>query len=165
MLRAVTLSVGAFAIALTAAGTTAAVHAEAGPLRAVTPVAKTVIQIYKSPTCGCCSKWVDHIKASGFVAEVHDVPESDLQARKARLGVGPRLASCHTAIVNGYVVEGHVPAADIQRLLREKPAVAGIAAPGMPVGSPGMEMPGGQKDAYDVLAFTKSGTTRVFARH
>jgi hypothetical protein len=108
---------------------------------------------------------VEHIKGAGFETQVFDITDEAMQARKAKLGVGPRLASCHTAIVNGYVVEGHVPAADIQRLLREKPAIAGIAAPGMPTGSPGMEVPGGRKDKYDVLAFTKTGSTRVFASH
>jgi hypothetical protein len=108
---------------------------------------------------------VEHIRDSGFQAEVIDVTDEALQQRKSKLGVGPRLASCHTAIVNGYVVEGHVPAADIKRMLSEKPAIIGIAAPGMPVGSPGMEVPGGRKDKYDVVAFSKGGATRVFASH
>jgi hypothetical protein len=179
MTRSVTIALAAFTVALTSAGALAArgdaaLSAEATAIApggvpasapSVTAAAKTVIQVYKSPTCGCCKNWVDHVREAGFVAEVHDLPEEELQARKRKLGVGPRLASCHTAIVNGYVVEGHVPAADIQRLLRERPAVAGIAAPGMPVGSPGMEVPGGRKDKYDVVAFTKSGTTKVFASH
>lgn len=183
MTRPVTIALAAFAVALTAAGALAtrgdaaltpassAIAPSAAPAVApagtptVTPAAKTVIVVYKSPTCGCCKNWVDHVRAAGFVAEVHDLPEEELQARKTKLGVGPRLASCHTAIVNGYVVEGHVPAADIQRMLQEKPAIAGIAAPGMPVGSPGMEVPGGRKDKYDVVAFTKSGSTKVFASH
>lgn len=173
MKRPVLVAIAAFAIALTSAGALAT-RGDAAPrvalaptdvTPAVSPAARTVIQVYKSPTCGCCKNWVDHIRAAGFEAEVVDLSESELQARKSKLGVGPRLASCHTAIVNGYVVEGHVPASDIQRMLREKPAIAGIAAPGMPVGSPGMEVPGGRKDKYDVVAFTKSGTTRVFASH
>jgi len=175
MTRPVTIALAAFAVALTSAGALAtrgdaALRTESAAgapsvEAAVTPAAKTVIKIYKSPTCGCCKNWVDHVREAGFVAEVFDLPEAELQARKTRLGVGPRLASCHTAIVNGYVVEGHVPAADIQRMLRDKPAIAGIAAPGMPVGSPGMEVPGGRKDKYDVVAFTKDGTTKVFASH
>lgn len=166
MTRSSTILLSAFALALTVAGAAAArsdggmAHAAAAPA-----TAKTVIQVYKSPTCGCCTSWVEHVRANGFQAEVFDVSEEELQARKARLGVGARLASCHTAIVNGYVVEGHVPAADIQRMLKEKPAIIGIAAPGMPVGSPGMEVPGGRKDKYDVVAFSKGGATRVFASH
>ncbi len=164
MKRPVSLVVAAFAAVFAVAATSSA-RVES-PSAAARPVAaKTVIQVYKSPTCGCCKAWVDHIKAAGFQAEVFDVTDAELQARKAKLGVGANLASCHTAIVNGYVVEGHVPAADIERMLKEKPAIAGLAAPGMPVGSPGMEMPNGRADKYDVVAFTKSGTTRVFAKH
>lgn len=164
MKRSPSLFVAAFAALFVAAAASSARDESAPPV--VRPVAaKTVIQVYKSPTCGCCKAWVDHIRAAGFQAEVFDVSDADLQARKAKLGVGPKLASCHTAVVNGYVVEGHVPAADIERMLREKPAIAGLAAPGMPMGSPGMEMPGGRADSYDVVAFTKAGTTRVFAHH
>jgi len=157
--------VTAFAAVFTVAGVASARHDAEAHVPLAAPAAKTVIRVYKSPTCGCCSAWVEHIRAAGFDAQVVDVPDEELQTRKSRLGVGPRLASCHTAIVNGYVVEGHVPAADIKRMLAEKPAIAGIAAPGMPVGSPGMEVPSGQKDRYDVVAFTKSGTTTVFAKH
>ena len=127
--------------------------------------AKPTMQVYKSATCGCCKEWVTHIKAAGFDTEVIDLDEDALQARKAKLGVGPRLQSCHTAVVNGYVIEGHVPAEDILRMLKEKPAIVGLAAPGMPRGAPGMEMPGGSKDAYNVVAFEKGGATRIFARH
>ena len=127
--------------------------------------APTVLQVYKSATCGCCKAWVERMREAGFEVRVTDLEDAALQERKARLGVGPRLASCHTAVVNGYVVEGHVPAADIRRLLAQKPAVAGIAAPGMPVGSPGMESPDGQRDRYDVVSFTRDGTVRTFARH
>jgi hypothetical protein len=124
---------------------------------------KTPITIYKSPTCGCCAKWVDHVRAAGFVATVHDTEAMD--AVKRRQGVPAALQSCHTALVGGYVVEGHVPAADVLRLLREKPAaVKGLAVPGMPAGSPGMEM-GGQVDRYDVVAFNRDGSTKVFAKH
>lgn len=127
--------------------------------------AKVVMEVYKSPTCGCCKAWVDRMKAAGFDTKVTDLPEAALQKEKARLGVTDNLASCHTAVVNGYVVEGHVPAEDIQRMLRDKPKIAGIAAPGMPRGSPGMEVPGGTKDAFDVVAFTKAGKTSVYAKH
>ena len=123
------------------------------------------MEVFKSPTCGCCKAWVERMKAAGFDTKVTDLSEAALQKEKARLGVTDNLASCHTAVVNGYVVEGHVPAEDIQRMLRDKPKIAGIAAPGMPRGSPGMEVPGGAKDAYDVVAFTKAGKTSVYAKH
>ena len=165
MKRPSIILLSAFALVFTLAGASAARDgADLRPLSAPSG-AKTVIQVYKSPTCGCCTSWVEHIRDSGFQAEVIDVTDEALQQRKSKLGVGPRLASCHTAIVNGYVVEGHVPAADIKRMLSEKPAIIGIAAPGMPVGSPGMEVPGGRKDTYDVVAFSKGGATRVFASH
>ena len=165
MKRPSIILLSAFALVFTLAGASAA--RDGADLRPLSPPsgAKTVIQVYKSPTCGCCTSWVEHIRDSGFQAEVIDVTDEALQQRKSKLGVGPRLASCHTAIVNGYVVEGHVPAADIKRMLSEKPAIIGIAAPGMPVGSPGMEVPGGRKDTYDVVAFSKGGATRVFASH
>jgi len=121
------------------------------------------ITIYKSPTCGCCRKWVDHVRAAGFVATVHDL--EDVDPVKTREGVPKALQSCHTAITAGYVVEGHVPAADVLKLLRERPkGVRGVAVPGMPSGSPGMEM-GGPADKYDVIAFGRDGSTRVFAKH
>ncbi|MBC7896809.1 MAG: DUF411 domain-containing protein [Cytophagaceae bacterium] len=149
-----------------AAGSWAAMSTgHATPLRASAPAAKTVMHVYKSATCGCCKAWVQKMEAAGFEVRVTDLGEDALQAEKTKRGVGDDLASCHTAIVNGYVVEGHVPAEDINRLLKEKPAIVGIAAPGMPAGSPGMEMPNGAKDSYNVVAFTKAGKTTVFARH
>jgi hypothetical protein len=117
--------------------------------------------IYKSPTCGCCKKWVDHVKAAGFTTEVHDV--DDVTPIKKKHGLPDELASCHTALVEGYVIEGHVPADLVQKLLKQKPALAGLAAPGMPMGSPGMEV-GGQKDPYDIIAFDRKGKTSVYAR-
>lgn len=123
-------------------------------------LAPVEVIVYKSPTCGCCSKWVDHMTASGFKVIAHDT--SNMQAVKTTLGVPDAMASCHTAVVNGYVIEGHVPAADIQRLLREKPNVKGLAVPGMVMGSPGME--GSRSDTYNVIAFGE-GKTSVFARH
>lgn len=120
------------------------------------------VVVYKSPTCGCCSLWVDHLRANGFRVETHDVANLDAVRRQA--GVPARLGSCHTARVGGYVIEGHVPAAEIRRLLQSRPRVDGLAVPGMPIGSPGMEM-GGRIDAYDVLAFNRAGETTVFARY
>ncbi|MGY6274119.1 DUF411 domain-containing protein [Methylomonas sp. MgM2] len=120
------------------------------------------ITVYRSPTCGCCGKWIEHIKQNRFV--VKDIISDDMQAIKQKYGVPADLASCHTAVVDGYVVEGHVPAADIRKLLETKPDVAGISAPGMPVGSPGMEM-GGRADEYAVVSFDKAGNVKVFAEH
>jgi hypothetical protein len=114
--------------------------------------------VYKTPSCGCCKKWVEHLEANGFKVEVHDMDE--VEPVKVALGVPGQLASCHTAKVGDYVFEGHVPAETIQRVLREKPAAAGFAVPGMPMGSPGMEGP--TTDRYDVVAFNEDGTTRVY---
>ena len=119
------------------------------------------ITVYKSPTCGCCTNWVEHLRKHGFRVTVKDT--IDLDPIKAKLGVVPRLASCHTGVVQGYVVEGHVPADDIKKMLKKRPKIVGIAVPGMPMGSPGMEGP--RNDAYEVLAFDKQGKTKVFARH
>jgi hypothetical protein len=124
------------------------------------PVAVTV---YKNAQCGCCKNWVEHLRQSGFEVTANDV--DDLAAIKSKLGVPSALGSCHTAVVGQYVVEGHVPAADIRRLLADKPKVLGIAVPGMPVGSPGMEVPGRLADRYDVTAFAKDGSQHVFASH
>jgi len=130
---------------------------------AAAPVARDsmTVTVYKSPTCGCCSAWVDHLRASGF--QVVAIDTDDVDAVKRQHGVRADHASCHTALVGGYVLEGHVPAADVRRLLAERPAVTGLAVPGMPQGSPGMET--GMKDPYDVVAFTRDGATSVFARH
>jgi hypothetical protein len=119
------------------------------------------ITVYKSPYCGCCGAWVDHIKAAGHA--VKTVEMEDLTGIKKMTGVPEPLQSCHTAVVGGYVIEGHVPAADVARLLREKPKARGLAVPGMPVGSPGMEGP--NPDVYDVLLFQADGTAAVYGRH
>lgn len=119
------------------------------------------VTVYKSPTCGCCAEWVAHLRRHGFRVKVEDV--ADLQPIKARYGVPAPLQSCHTGLVDGYVVEGHVPADLIERLLRERPLVVGLAVPGMPVGSPGMEVPGARADRYQVVTFDRSGRTGVFA--
>ena len=119
------------------------------------------VDVFKTATCGCCAKWVEHLRAHGFAATATDV--TNLDAVKTQHGVPPAVRTCHTATVGGYVIEGHVPAADIKRWLKERPAIAGLAVPAMPIGSPGMEGPNPQP--YDVLAFDKRGTTRVFATH
>ena len=122
------------------------------------------ITVYKLATCDCCGQWAEHLKANGFQATVHQVPSMDKY--KVQYGVPKELESCHTAIVDGYTIEGHVPAADILRLLKERPAAKGLAVPGMPLGSPGMEA--GRKDTkdtYDVLLFTKDGKISVFQHY
>jgi hypothetical protein len=126
-------------------------------------VAPPVIEVYKTPTCGCCGKWVEHLRAEGFEVRVSDM--DDLSAVKASNRIPENLQSCHTGKVGNYVVEGHVPAQDIRKLLAERPPVAGIAVPGMPIGSPGMEVQGVKPQAYDVIAFDSQGTRRVFASH
>lgn len=124
--------------------------------------AGAVVEVFKSPTCGCCSLWVKHLEQNGFTAKVTEM--DDLSSLKKKHGVPAKASSCHTALVNGYVLEGHVPAADVKRLLMERPAVAGLAVPGMPVGSPGMEV-GSTVQPYNVLSFDKAGETKVFASY
>ncbi|GAB6141833.1 DUF411 domain-containing protein [Methylosoma difficile] len=116
--------------------------------------------VYRSPTCGCCAKWVEHLKANHFLVEDHVV--EDMPLIKNKYHVPDKLASCHTAIINGYVVEGHVPASAISKMLKDKPAIAGIAVPGMPMGTPGMEM-GGKKDDYQVMGFDSNQHIDVFS--
>jgi hypothetical protein len=121
------------------------------------------ITVYKDPSCGCCTKWVDHLRAAGLRPTVHD--RTDMDALKDSLSVPAALRSCHTAVAGKYVIEGHVPATDLRSLLARSPAgVLGIAVPDMPVGSPGMEM-AGRGDRYDVIAFSANGKTSVFAHH
>lgn len=119
------------------------------------------VTVYKSPTCGCCSKWIAHLEANGFKVDAHDV--ADLTQVKLEHGIRRELTACHTALVDGYVIEGHVPAEDIQRLLQERPDVVGLTVPGMPMGSPGMEGP--TSNPYDVLTFDRNGNITVFAKH
>jgi len=119
------------------------------------------IMVYKSPTCGCCSKWVTHLQENGFAVETTDL--NDLRMIKSMSGIKPEQASCHTAKVGGYTIEGHVPAQDIKRLLAERPEARGLTVPGMPKGSPGMEAP--QPDHYQVLLLGNDGSTAVFAEH
>ncbi len=133
-----------------------------GGLVAAQRTAAPTVEVFKSPTCGCCANWVKHLEAHGFATKVTDI--EDMTQVKSKYGVPGRLQSCHTGLVNGYVLEGHVPAADVQRLLKERPTVVGVAVPGMPVGSPGMEV-GNTVQPYDVLTFNKQGQTTVFASH
>lgn len=119
------------------------------------------VDVFKSPSCGCCGAWVEHMRQNGFQVSTHDV--ADVPAERKKLGMPARLGSCHSAKVGGYVIEGHVPAADIRRLLKEKPKAIGLAVPGMVPGSPGMEAP--RPMPYETLLVARDGTTRVFARH
>ena len=129
------------------------------PAAAKAAAASRAIVIYKDPNCGCCKEWVTHVRGAGFTPTVHDT--ADMKSVKASMGVPSALESCHTARVGGYTIEGHVPADVIEKLLREKPVALGLAVPGMPMGSPGMEGP--RKDPYDVVLFEKGGKTRVYA--
>jgi len=118
------------------------------------------IKVYKDPNCGCCKEWIKHLEQNGFTVEVVDMP--DLSAVKMKYGVSDNLRSCHTGVIGDYVIEGHVPADLIVKMLEEKPQIAGLAVPGMPMGSPGME--GATKEAYDVLTFDRAGHTTVYAQ-
>ena len=119
------------------------------------------VTVYKTPSCGCCGKWVDHMRDHGFEVETRDM--QNLSMIKSISGVQPAQQSCHTALVDGYVIEGHVPAQDVKRLLDEMPDIRGLAVPGMPMGSPGMEGP--RQDRYQVITLEKDGGSRIFARH
>lgn len=124
--------------------------------------AEPEITVYRSPTCGCCLNWVDHLRKEGFTVKV--VENEDMNNIKLEQGVPPNMTSCHTGVVNGYFLEGHVPAREVRRLLAERPAARGISVPGMPMGSPGMEM-GGHTQPYDVMLVAKDGTAKVFAQY
>lgn len=119
--------------------------------------------VYKSPTCGCCGDWIKHMEKNGFELDVANV--ESVVPYKQQFGVPYGMGSCHTAMVGGYFIEGHVPADDVQRLLQEKPDIIGLTVPGMPIGSPGMEMPGRPADSYNVYAIDKEGNQSVFARY
>jgi hypothetical protein len=150
--QALALGSALFALALTTGA--AATPANPAPK-------ETKITVYKDPSCGCCKNWIEHLIKHGYRVDAKDTPA--MAEIKRTLGVPPALTACHTAVVNGYLIEGHVPAADIAKLLKEKPKVAGLAVPGMPMGAPGMEGPGQQH--YQVLAFDKNGKARVFASY
>ncbi|MBX9631746.1 MAG: DUF411 domain-containing protein [Burkholderiales bacterium] len=122
------------------------------------------IEVWKSPTCGCCRDWIDHLARDGIAARINDVGNT---SARHRLGIPMEFGSCHTGVIAGYAIEGHVPAREIRRLLREKPDAVGLAVPGMPVGSPGMDGPvyGGRKDPFDVLLIDRKGKTTNFARY
>jgi hypothetical protein len=124
----------------------------------------TAVEVWKDPECGCCKDWVSHMEANGFKVTVNDTGNN---AVRARLGIDKKHGSCHTAVVGGYALEGHVPAREVKRLLSEKPAALGLAVPGMPVGSPGMDgaVYKGRKDSFDVLLLAKDGSSKVYQRY
>jgi hypothetical protein len=156
-MRITRITVAMVAVAITGLGL--GVAAQQKPAAA----AAQKVTVYKTSSCGCCKLWVDHMKASGFDVQAMDVSAEQVRSVSKAAGLKDDDVSCHTAKVGNYIVEGHVPADDIKRMLKEKPAIAGIAAPGMPQGSPGMEQ--GSKEPYDVVAFTKDGKTTVYAKH
>jgi len=125
---------------------------------------KVLVEVWKAPECGCCEDWVKHLQAKGFAVKI---TAGGNDTMRARMGIPEKLASCHTGIVGGYAIEGHVPAREIRRLLKEKPQAVGLTVPGMPVGTPGMDDPAykGRKDPYDVLLITKGGATQVYASY
>ncbi len=130
---------------------------------AQTSKAAPTMEVYKSPTCGCCSKWVDHVREGGIAVKVTELSDDALASLKEKHGIPRTAQSCHTGLIGGYVVEGHVPVAEVQRMLTERPSVAGIAVGGMPVGSPGMEVPGRPAQTYNVVTFDKQGTLKVYS--
>lgn len=151
---------GFLAAALVSAGALIARRAGAAvPTR--TGMVRPPVTVYKDPSCGCCKKWVEYMQKSGFTVTAHD--DSDMDALKDHYGVPSGVRSCHTAIVGSYVIEGHVPAGDVDKMLMRKPQIAGLAVPGMVMGSPGME--GAMSKSYTVLAFQKTGATTAFASH
>ncbi len=140
-----------------------------GSIAAASPVigvaaGKRVLEVWKSPTCGCCQDWIAHLQANGFQVTAYDVSEAAKAAQRLKLGLADKFGSCHTALIDGYVVEGHVPAREIARLLKERPKALGLAVPGMPVGSPGMDGPlyRGRKDVYAVLLVQRDGNESVY---
>lgn len=143
------------------AGTAAAAALPLAAQKRTEPIA---LEVWKDASCGCCGDWITHMEKNGFKITVHDTGNN---AVRARLGLPTKYGSCHTALVGGYVVEGHVPASDVQRLLREKPQALGLAVPGMPIGSPGMDgaVYGGRRDRYDTLLVSRDGSSRVFQSH
>lgn len=125
---------------------------------------RDIIEVWKSPTCGCCKDWISHLEKEGFEVKTYEVSEAAKSAQRSKLGMPEKFGSCHTALVKEYVLEGHVPGRDIRRLLNEKPRALGLAVPGMPIGSPGMDGPdyGGRKDPYSVLLVQRNGSSSVF---
>ncbi len=165
LLSATALAACAKAPEVAAVAATGPVAASAQSVTAANTVAQALplMVVHKSPTCGCCSSWIEHMQKAGFKVESRNV--DDMTPVKTRVGVPPAKGSCHTAEVGGYFIEGHVPAEDVKRLLAERPDAKGLTVPGMPGGSPGMELPDGSVQPYVVELVARDGTTSVFARH
>ena len=146
---------------LTALPVLAAALAAPRLVRATVAATSTPVEVWKDPSCGCCHDWIEHMQANGFSFTIHDTGNN---AVRTRLGLPQKLGSCHTALVGGYLIEGHVPASDVRALLQQKPKALGLAVPGMPVGSPGMDgaVYGNRRDPYDVLLVARDGSTRIF---
>lgn len=138
--------------------------AAGGLARRATAADAPKVEVFKDPSCGCCQAWIEHLKSAGFAVTAREVGNT---AARARAGIAPRYGSCHTAFVEGYAIEGHVPAEDVRRLLAKRPNAIGLAVPGMPIGSPGMDGPeyGGRRDRYEVLLIARDGSATVFSRH
>jgi hypothetical protein len=151
------------ALALAACSSPTAPASESGALVSAAPATLPTMTVHKSPTCDCCRRWVEHARQAGFPVDVENT--HDLDGVKQRLGVPAPMASCHTVEVDGYMIEGHVPIEDVVRLLAERPVARGLAVPGMPLGSPGMEHPGGRVQPYVVHLVAADGSTTEFARH
>lgn len=134
------------------------------PLTALSSGQRPVVEVWKTATCGCCKDWIRHLESEGYTVKFHDLPQARKDEQRRRLGLADKYGSCHTGLVGGYVLEGHVPAREIHRLLKERPQALGLAVPGMPVGSPGMDGPeyGGHRDPYDVLLVQRNGSARVY---
>ena len=147
-----------------AATGTAGTNSAATTAATTAGTAATPVEIWKDPNCGCCHDWMEHMQAQGFSFTVHDTGNN---AVRAQLGLPQKLGSCHTALVGGYLIEGHVPASDVRKLLQQKPKALGLAVPGMPVGSPGMDgaVYGNRRDPYDVLLVARNGSTKVFSSY
>ena len=133
-------------------------------LAGANPPRRPVVEVWKTPNCGCCHDWIRHLQTHGFEVQAHDVSDARKHEVRQRLGLADKFGSCHTALVQGYVLEGHVPAREIRRLLQDQPRALGLAVPGMPVGAPGMDGPeyGGRQDPYDVLLVQGAGNATVF---
>lgn len=149
--------------AASSAATTAVQNKPVIPPAAQSPASLPLLVVHKHESCGCCGVWVEHMREAGFPVEVNDV--EDMEPVKSRLGIPYGMGSCHTAEVDGYFVEGHVPAEDVKRLLSERPAAKGLALPGMPIGSPGMEHPSGLRQPFTVSLITPEGKAEAFSEH
>ena len=162
-LRRRSLLLSAAAVVGAAAGCDRGAPVPAADAPPAGPPPRPELVVYKTPWCGCCKGWVTHMTRAGFAPRVEEL--EDLAPIREKYGIPFELSSCHTALLGGYVVEGHVPTGDVDRLLREKPRALGLAVPGMPIGSPGMESPTGEREPFETLLLLAGGGTRVFARH